>query len=164
MQTKSAARNIFYGGSFFFFLLLIGLTAQSHSYIRHTSTNEKTLTASVLRGKRVWEHNACIDCHTILGEGAYFAPEVGNACIRMGGGRDEFTDKNGKINVAKRAAVLRDGKEAIINWIKSMPTGVEGRRQMPNFHLSKQQLSDVADFLCWSSTIKTQNWPPNDAG
>ena len=35
MQTKTAARNIFYGGSFFFLLLLIGLTANSHSYVRN---------------------------------------------------------------------------------------------------------------------------------
>jgi len=154
MQTKSAARNIFYGGSFFFLLLLIGLTAQSHSYIRNVSTNEKTLTESVLRGKRVWEENTCINCHTLLGEGAYFAPELGNACLRMGGG-----DR-------------KDGKDAIASWIESMPTGIEGRRQMPNFHLSKKQLSDVADFLCWASTIKTQgvggkgteSWPPNIQG
>ncbi len=163
MQTKSAARNIFYGGSFFFLLLLIGLTANSHSYIRNVSTNEKTLTENVLRGKKVWEENSCINCHTILGEGAYFAPEVGNACIRMGGGRDE-TKTGGKTDRKKLADVMKDGKEAIVTWIKNSPSGVEGRRQMPNFHLSDQQLSDVADFLCWTSTIDTQNWPPNDAG
>jgi nitric oxide reductase subunit C len=159
MQTKSAARNIFYGGSLFFFLILVALTAQSHGYIRNVSTNEATLTESVIRGKRVWEENTCINCHTLLGEGAYFAPELGNACIRMGGGSADY-----KKGGAAAKTVLKDGKEAIMAWIESMPTGVEGRRQMPNFHLSKAQLSDVADFLCWSSTIKTQNWPPNDAG
>ena len=146
MQTKSAARNIFYGGSLFFFVILIGLVAQSHSYILNKSTNVKTLSASVVRGKRVWEENTCIDCHTLLGEGAYFAPELGNACLRMGGGN------------------RKDGKEAIISWIENQPSGIEGRRQMPNFHLSKQQLSDVADFLCWTSTIKTHNWPPKQSG
>ena len=140
MQTKSAARNIFYGGSLFYFLILVGLTYQSHGYIRNVSTNEKTLTASVIAGKRIWEENTCINCHTILGEGAYLAPELGNACKRLG------------------------GKDAIMGFIKSQPSGVEGRRQMPNFHLSDKQLSEVADFLCWTSTIKTQNWPPKEAG
>lgn len=140
MQTKSAARNIFYGGSLFFLLLLVALTAQSHSYIRNVSTNETTLTDAVKRGKRLWEHNACINCHTLLGEGAYYAPELGNACKRLG------------------------GKESVANFIKSQPSGVAGRRQMPNFHLSDQQLSDIADFLCWTNTIKTNNWPPTDAG
>jgi nitric oxide reductase subunit C len=140
MQTKSAARNIFYGGSLFFLLLLIALTAQSHGYVRSVSTDEASITDAVKRGKRVWEANSCIDCHTILGEGAYYAPELGNACKRLG------------------------GKEAVANFIKSQPSGAQGRRQMPNFHLSDAQLSDVADFLCWSSTIKTNNWPPKDAG
>ncbi len=32
----------------------------------------------VVLGKKVWEDNNCIGCHTLLGEGAYFAPELGN--------------------------------------------------------------------------------------
>ena len=31
--TKSAARNVFYGGSAFFFAIFIGLTAHSHYYM-----------------------------------------------------------------------------------------------------------------------------------
>ena len=31
--TKSAARNVFYGGSFFFFAIFVGLTAHSHYYM-----------------------------------------------------------------------------------------------------------------------------------
>ncbi len=73
--TKTGARNVFYGGSAFFFAIFLGLTAHSHYYMRTTSTDESTLTDSVARGKHVWEKNACINCHTILGEGAYFAPE-----------------------------------------------------------------------------------------
>jgi len=147
MQTKSAARNIFYGGSIFFLVIFIALTAQSDFYIRHKSTDAATLSASVARGKRVWENKACIDCHTILGEGAYFAPELGNVFIRYGGKDDP-----------------EGAKEAIKAWIQSMPTGIKGRRQMPQFNLSDKELDDVANFLEWVSTIDTQGWPPNDAG
>ncbi|PLX44254.1 MAG: cytochrome C [Hyphomicrobiales bacterium] len=150
MQTKSAARNIFYGGSLFFLFLLIALVAHSHFYITGTSTDESTLSAEVLRGKKVWEHNACIDCHTILGEGAYFAPELGNACNRMDGDDEKF--------------VMSDGKQAIMDWIEAQPTGTPGRRQMPNFNLSKEDLSAVASFLCWTTTIKTKGWPPKESG
>ncbi len=72
--TKTGARNVFYGGSFFFFAIFVGLTAHSHYYMRTVSTDESTLTDAVARGKHVWEKNACINCHTLLGEGAYFAP------------------------------------------------------------------------------------------
>ncbi len=88
--TKTGARNVFYGGSVFFFAIFVGLTAHSHYYIRTTSTDEATLTDSVARGKHVWEKNACINCHTLLGEGAYFAPELGNVWTRWGGKDDRM--------------------------------------------------------------------------
>ena len=86
--TKTGARNVFYGGSIFFFAIFVGLTAHSHYYIRTTSTDETTLTDGVARGKHIWEKNACINCHTLLGEGAYFAPELGNVWTRWGGHDD----------------------------------------------------------------------------
>lgn len=145
--TKSAARNVFYGGSFFFFAIFLGLTAQSHWYMVHASTDAKTLTSSVERGKRIWERNACINCHTILGEGAYFAPELGNVWSRWGGREDP------------------DGaRETLRAWMAGQPSGVEGRRQMPQFNLSDDEVNDLADFLRWTDSIKTQNWPPNKSG
>lgn len=145
--TKSAARNIFYGGSIFFFVVFVGLTAQSHWHIVTTSTDEKTLTNGVIRGKHVWEKNACINCHSLLGEGAYFAPEIGNVWKRYGGTQDPES--------------AREGLKA---WMKAQPSGIEGRRQMPQFNLTEQELDDLVDFLEWTSRIDTQGWPPNDAG
>ena len=145
--TKSGARNVFYGGSAFFFAIFIGLTAHSHYYIRTTSTDESTLTASVEHGKRIWEKNACINCHTLLGEGAYFAPELGNVWTRWGGDSDP-----------------ESARDTLKGWMASQPSGIEGRRQMPQFNLSDKELDDLADFLQWASKIKTQKWPPNDAG
>ncbi|MFC3074566.1 c-type cytochrome [Shinella pollutisoli] len=145
--TKTGARNVFYGGSIFFFAIFVGLTAHSHYYIRTTSTDEATLTDSVTRGKHVWEKNACINCHTLLGEGAYFAPELGNVWKRYGG----VDDPEG----------ARDTLKA---WMAAQPTGIEGRRQMPQFNLTEQELDDLADFLEWTSRIMTQDWPPNEAG
>jgi nitric oxide reductase subunit C len=145
--TKAAARNIFYGGSIFFFLVFAGLVAHSHYYALTSSSDEAGLTDSVKRGKAVWERNACIDCHTILGEGAYFAPELGNVWVRYGGKDDP-----------------EGAREALKAWIQSMPTGIEGRRQMPHFNLTDQELDDLASFLEWTSKINTQGWPPNQAG
>lgn len=147
LLTKSAARNIFYGGSIFFFAIFIGLVAHSHNYINTVSTDVAGLTDSVARGKHVWERHACINCHTILGEGAYFAPELGNVFIRYGGDKD-----------AKGAG------ETIKAWMKSQPSKIEGRRQMPQFNLSEKELDDLVAFLAWTSRMKTNNWPPNKAG
>ena len=94
----------------------------------------------------MWERNACFDCHTIYGEGARFAPEVGDVFKRWGGEKDPA-----------------GAKQMIKDWMKAQPSGVAGRRQMPNFHLSEEQLGDLAEFLAWASKTDTQNWPPQKA-
>ena len=148
VMTKSMARNIFYGGSLFFIIIFVGLTAHSHRYIRTTSTDAAALTDNVAAGKHLWEKHACINCHTILGEGAYFAPELANVMDRWG---VETGDNEGAFDSLK-------------TWMDSMPTGIEGRRQMPNFNLTDEEYRELADFLMWVNTIRAQDWPPNDAG
>ncbi len=145
--TKAQARNIFYGGSLFFLLIFLALTAHSHWYMVNRSTDSAALSDSVARGKAVWEKHACINCHTILGEGAYFAPELGNVWVRYGGVEDPDT-----------------ARELLKAWMQSQPSGIEGRRQMPQFNLSDQDLDDLVDFFAWVSRIDTQGWPPNKAG
>ncbi len=147
VMTKTMARNVFYGGSLFFIVIFLALSAQSVSYIKNRSTNAETLTPQVVAGKRVWEDNACINCHTLLGEGAYFAPELGNVMRRWG---------------------VQDDPEAAFEtlqaWMQSQPSGIEGRRQMPQFNLSDEEIRGLSEFLLWTGTINTQSWPPNDAG
>jgi nitric oxide reductase subunit C len=145
--TKAATRNIFYGGSTFFLVVFVALTLHTHFYMTATSAPDTALSEGVIRGKHVWERNSCINCHTLLGEGAYFAPELGNVWKRYGGDQD------------------RDGaRDMLAAWMASQPSGVPGRRQMPQFHLTEQEVSDLADFLEFVSRINTQGWPPNQAG
>jgi len=136
--TKSMARNIFYGGAVFFFLLFLALTFDTVQTLPKRDHREN-ITDSVVRGKHIWETRNCVGCHTILGEGAYFAPELGNVYKRRGG-------------------------PFIKAWIQAQPTGVPGRRQMPQFHLNDQELDDVVAFLKWTSEVNTNNWPPNIEG
>ena len=144
--TKSMARNIFYGGTVFFFLLFLALTFDTERELPNRD-NRGAITPQVAAGKHLWEVNNCLGCHTLLGEGAYFAPELGNVWVRYGG-RD---DPEG----------AREGLKA---WILAQPTGVEGRRQMPKFAFDGTELDDLIDFLEWTSRINTQGWPPTDAG
>lgn len=136
--TKAMARNIFYGGATFFFLLFIALTFDTMQTLPKRDHREG-ITDQVVRGKHIWETRQCIGCHTLLGEGAYFAPELGNVYKRRGG-------------------------EFIKAWIKAQPTGAPGRRQMPQFNLTDTELDDMVAFLKWTSEINTNNWPPNIEG
>jgi len=141
--TKGMARNIYFGGSIFFFLIFLALTYHTEQTFPERS-NAAQLTDAVIRGKTVWEQNNCIGCHTLLGEGAYFAPELGNVVQRRGGD---------------------DGFKPFLHaWMKMQPLNVPGRRAMPQFNLSDQEVDDIAEFLKWTSKINTNGWPPNKEG
>ena len=136
--TKSMARNIYYGGSLFFILLFLALTFDTHRELP-SRDNRAEITESVANGKLIWEENNCIGCHTLLGEGAYFAPELGNVYKRR-------------------------GPDFIKTWMNIQPTNAPGRRQMPNFHLSDEEIDALVAFLKYASEINTENWPPNIEG
>lgn len=139
--TKTMARNIFLGGSVFFFLLLVALTFDTLRVLPERDHREN-ITEKVALGKKVWEDNDCIGCHSLQGEGAYFAPELSNVYKRFG-----------------------NSKEAIMGFIKSRPEdGIPGRRSMPQFELTDEELEAIAEFLKWTSEINTANWPPNIQG
>lgn len=145
--TKTRARNIFYGGSIFFVAVFGVMSVHSHRYITQTSTAAMPLSEEVIRGKHIWERHSCINCHTLHGEGAYFAPEVGNVMARWG----VLDDPEG-------AADILGG------WMESQPSGIEGRRQMPYFELTDDEIRALSEFLRWAGKTDLQGWPPNDAG
>jgi len=83
MLSKSQARAFFLGGTLVTFLIFIGLTIYSFMP-SNDQTNYSSIDANVERGKEIWEHNNCMGCHTILGEGAYYAPELTKVIDRRG--------------------------------------------------------------------------------
>ncbi|KAA3629096.1 MAG: cytochrome c [Proteobacteria bacterium] len=138
--TKSTARNIFYGGSLFFILLFLVLTFDSHRRFPE-SDNRANMTELAAEGKRLWEINNCIGCHTLLGEGAYYAPELGNAYQRLGG------------EAGIKAFIMTRPKD-----------GIPGRRSMPQFNFNEEELNAIAEFLKYVSEIDAAGWPPNIQG
>ncbi len=140
--TKGMARNIYYGGAVFFLLVLIALTFDTMSGLPKTD-NSQNITPQVALGKKLWETNDCIGCHTLMGEGAYFAPELGNVYTRFGKSTD-----------------------AIKGFIAGRPKdGIPGRRSMPQFNFNDEELEALAQFLKYVDGIQTtRNWPPNIQG
>lgn len=138
---KGMARNMYYGGSLFFILVFLGLTWHTNSRLPERD-NRAAMNENVSHGKRLWEENNCIGCHTLHGEGAYFAPELGNVFTRFG-----------------------ESRVAIEAFIKSRPkNGIPGRRSMPQFNFTDEQLKAISEFLEYADGIDTANWPPNIQG
>ncbi len=143
--TKNMAKNIYFGGGLFALLVFAGLTLDTVQQIPELSNDDK-ITESVAAGKNLWEVNNCVGCHTIMGEGAYYAPELANVFDRRGGG-DEASFK------------------AYMNgWMAAQPLNEPGRRKMPQFNLSEEEVNNLSDFLIWTSRVHDNEWPPTIEG
>ena len=91
-----------------------------------------------MAGKHVWHRKDCINCHTLLGEGAYYAPDLT------------------KIAQLRGEPYLRQFLKDPARFYSEEQHG----RLMPNPNLSDEEIGDVIAFLTWISNIDNNNWPP----
>jgi len=143
--TKSMAKNIYYGGGLFALLIFAGLSFDTVQQIPERS-NQVNMTESVVAGKALWEKNNCVGCHTLIGEGAYYAPELMNVYNRRGAS-DEETFKG-----------------YMQGWMAAQPLDVPHRRKMPQFNLTSEEVDSLSDFLIWTSKVNANEWPPTIEG
>ena len=136
-MTKRGARLFFVVGTVAAAALFVALTIDSHRQFPKL-TNAAAIDASVIAGKRVWHRKNCTNCHTLLGEGAYYAPDL-----------TQITTQRG-------AAYLRAFMKDPAKFYSEQRDG----RLMPNLKLTDQEIDDVIAFLGWVSRIDTQGWPP----
>lgn len=134
MLSKKQARAFFLGGTLVTFLIFIGLTIYSLSE-GADQTNHENLTAEVVRGKEIWESNNCMGCHTILGEGAYYAPELTKVVDRL----------NQRYN--------GNGEQVIKSILMSKGPWQPNGRKMVAYGMTDQEASDVVAFFKWIGEI-----------
>ncbi len=143
--TKSMAKNIYYGGGLFALLIFLGLSFDTVQQIPKRS-NQINMSESVVAGKALWEKNNCVGCHTLIGEGAYYAPELMNVFQRRGDGHEA------------------NFKNYMQGWMAAQPLSEPNRRKMPQFNLNAQEVNSLADFLIWTSKVNANKWPPTIEG
>ena len=136
-MTRRQTRIFFVAGTTIFALIFIALTIDSHMKFGKL-THADAITPAVIEGKHVWHRKNCINCHTLLGEGAYYAPDLT------------------KIAQHRGEAYLRQFLRDPSKYYSEERHG----RLMPNPNLSDDQISAVIAFLTWVSNIDNQNWPP----
>src|SRR5512145_853428 len=82
-MTKRIAFWIFLMGTVSSALLFLGLTVDTHRQVAALSHADQ-LSEQVVAGKRTFEKYNCNDCHTILGFGGYYAPDLTKVVSRLG--------------------------------------------------------------------------------
>lgn len=118
-------------------LIFLALTIDSHRQFPKL-THSENITPEVTHGKDVWHENNCINCHTLFGEGAYYAPDL-----------TKITQHRGE---AYLQAYMRDPSQFYDEK--------KHRRLMPKQDLSEKEISDLIAFLDWVSKVDNQGWPP----
>lgn len=115
----------------------LGLTVHSHTRFGEL-TNAENNTPRVQSGKDVWHKYNCINCHTLFGEGAYYAPDLTKITQLRG---EQYL----KAYMRNPAAFYDEQRH---------------RRLMPRQDLSEQEIDDLIAFLDWVSKVDNQGWPP----
>jgi nitric oxide reductase subunit C len=133
-MTVSQAKKIFWGGTVLSTVIFLALTYNSLKQLPQR-THEDALDPHVAQGKWVWQRYNCNDCHTILGIGGYYAPDL----TKVMGTRD----------AAWTRRFLNDPEKV---W--------PAERKMPNLHLRDEEIDDLVAFLSWVNGIDTNDWPP----
>jgi len=133
-MTLSQGKAIFIWGTVISAVIFVVLTYDSLVQMPKR-TQETKLDAHVAAGKWVWQKYNCNDCHTILGIGGYYAPDVTKV----------MSDRD---------------KEWLKSFLKDPERVWPNPRKMPNLHLKDQEIADLVAFLDWVNGIDTNNWPP----
>ena len=136
-MNKRQARYFAIGATLVATLIFLGLTIDSHRQFPKL-TNAQNITPAVTLGKNVWHKNNCINCHTIFGEGAYYAPDLT------------------KIAQQRGAPYLR----AFLKDPSKFYDEQRHRRLMPQQDLSEADIDGLIAFLDWVSRVDNQGWPP----
>ncbi|MDZ7768368.1 MAG: cytochrome c [Woeseiaceae bacterium] len=117
--------------------IFLALTVDSHRQFPEL-TNAEDITPAVTRGKDVWHDNNCINCHTLFGEGAYYAPDL-----------TKISELRGEPYLR---AYMRDPSQFYDEQ--------KHRRLMPKQDLSEDDIGNLIAFFDWVAKVDNQGWPP----
>ncbi len=99
----------------------------------------------VNKGKLAVQAKNCMNCHTLLGNGAYFAPDLTKSWLDPAWGSKEVREQS-------MIEFLMDPSDKLHNSL--------GRR-MPKLGITEEEARATVAFLKWMSAIDTNGFPAN---
>jgi len=136
-MTGKTARLIFWLGTLSSAAIFLWMTYDFHLQTPKFTHTDK-LTDQVVAGKKVWHKYNCNDCHTILGFGGYYAPDMTKAFYRLG--------ENNIASIVRHPEVI---------YRNSF-------RKMPQLGITEPETKQLVTFLRWVGEIENRKWPPQD--
>jgi len=134
MLSKSQAKTFFLLGTLICVGFFIILTVHTVGQVP-IQTKQSQMSEEVIRGKYIWERNNCMGCHTLLGEGAYYAPELTKVYERR-------------------------GPEWIKMFIKDPEAMYPGERKMVKYSFTDAEINELIAFFKWIGEADLNGFPP----
>jgi nitric oxide reductase subunit C len=106
---------------------------------------EEEAAALVSKGKLNTQAKNCMACHTLLGNGAYYAPDLTKSWLDPSWGSKEVREQ-------QMIDFLMNPQDRLHNGL--------GRR-MPNLGITEEEARATVAFLKWMSAINTLGFPHN---
>lgn len=97
-------------------------------------------------GKKTTQAKNCMNCHTLLGNGAYYAPDLTKAWLDQGWISTEAREK-------MMVQFLMDPEKNARTF--------GSNRKMPNLQITEAEAKGIVAFLKWMSSIDTNGFPYN---
>jgi nitric oxide reductase subunit C len=133
MLSKSQARAFFLVGTAACAVAFVALTVDTFGQLP-ARTNAAAITPEVARGKQLWDENNCMGCHTLFGEGAYYAPELTRVYERRG--------------------------EYFIRAMLVDPAAMyPGERKMQRYDFTIEDQDALIAFFRWAGTVDLNGFP-----
>jgi nitric oxide reductase subunit C len=101
----------------------------------------------IVKGKLVIQSRACIDCHTFMGNGAYYAPDLTKAWL----------DPAWQAWQTITGADSRE--EAMVAFLMDPEKYATWQRKMPNLGIDRDEAVATVAYLKWMSAIDTNGFP-----
>ena len=103
--------------------------------------------ALVTHGKKTVQAKNCMNCHTLLGNGAYYAPDLTKAWL----------DPQWQDMVDLTESDSRE--EAMAKFLQHPEQYATNARMMPDLGITPDEAKAVVAFLKWMSAIDTNGFP-----
>ena len=110
--------------------------------------SEAEAEALVSKGKLTTQAKNCMECHTLLGNGAYYAPDLTKAWLDPAWSQI-WMPATGKATREEAMAEFLMHPDKYPSW----------QRAMPDLKLSEEEARSVVAYLKWMSAIDTNGFP-----
>ena len=106
---------------------------------------EEEAAALVSHGKLTTQAKNCMNCHTLLGNGSYYAPDLTKSWLDQSWGSKEVREQ-------QMVEFLMNPQDRLHNALG---------RKMPNLGITEAEARATVAFLKWMSSIDTNGFPYN---